>query len=393
MDSAHDAKLAGKVASVKLLMTLSDMERFWSHRVQLTKAIVARGWDVCVATEGADTDQALKDMGVRGLSWPHTKNLLSHLTIIFHLHSLIRREQPDILHAITLRQAFYMAMATMLMRRNIPTVMTVAGLGSLFTAPDLKMKAMRPFIIAALRIAFMNRTIQIIFQNEDDRACLLKTGIIQPQDTTLIRGSGVDLNDYAFSPETEAEQSAVVFVSRLLREKGIYEYVEAARQLKAQGVAARFLVAGDYYPKNPHSLDPAVMQGWVKEGVIEWLGQVDDMPALLKRAAIVTLPSYYGEGVPKSLLEAASVGRAIVTTDMPGCREAVVNGTTGILVPPRDARALANALEHLLNNAQKRQSMGRAGRAFMERDFSVESVVSRTLAVYDRLPGMPGGHP
>ncbi len=370
---------------MKLLMTLSDMERFWSHRVELARAIVGRGWTLMLGTEDAQRDKNLASMGVQGLPWPKAHGLIGHIKIPVHLYDQICREQPGILHAITIRQAFYMALATRCMGKDIPTVFTIAGLGSLFTATSGKMRLLRPLIVALLKLTFARPGIHIIFQNEDDRACLLKAGIITKDKTTLIRGSGVDLTAFPLTDEPQDSQPIVLFVSRLLNEKGIYEFVEAARVLKKNGAQARFVVAGDFYPKNPHSLDPAVMAQWVKEGVIEWRGQVSDMPSAFKEATIVTLPSYYGEGVPKALLEAAAIGRAIVTTNMPGCKEAVKDKVSGILIPPRDAQALADAIGLLLDDPDKRRAMGLAGRRYVEEDYSVESVVSRTMAVYDRV--------
>lgn len=369
---------------MKFLMILNDMAWFWSHRLPLARGIMAGGWELSVATAQAAGDQKMHAMGVRGIDLPDPVNILSHIKIPLAIYRVIKHEQPDIVHAITIRHAFYTGIVTRLMNYK-PVVFTIAGLGSLFTSQTLKARLLRPIVITLFCFAFARDGIHIIFQNEDDRAGMLDAGVIDIERTTVIRGSGVDITEFPFTTDPNDPAPVVLFVSRLLKEKGIYEFVEAARMLKKQGSPARFVVAGDFYPKNPHSLDPAVMDRWVKEGVIEWLGLAKDMPEQLKRATLVTLPSYYGEGVPKALLEAAAVGRAIVTTDMPGCREAVKDQYNGLLVPARDARALAEAIGKLLGNPMLRQTMGRNGRHYIEQDFTVESVVSRTLAVYNRL--------
>ncbi len=369
---------------MKYLMILNDLAWFWSHRLPLARAIQKQGWDLSLATATASSDSRLKAMGVRGLDLPDHDSAFSHALIIARIFKLIRREKPDIVHAITIRHAFYTGLVTRVLHYG-PVVFTIAGLGSLFTSRTAKARLLRPLVKLLFRFAFARPGIHIIFQNMDDRTMMLDAGIITADQTTVIRGSGVDLQEFSFSEEVETDRPIVLFVSRLLKEKGIGEFVEAARRLKRQGSAARFVVAGDFYSKNPHSLEPAVMEQWVREGIVEWLGHVQDMPSLLKKSALVVLPSYYGEGLPKALLEASATGRAIVTTDMPGCREAVIHDYNGYLVPPRDAQAVADAIARLMNDPQTRRAMGRHGRELAGRDFAVESVVSRTLAVYDRL--------
>lgn len=375
---------------MKVLMIINDMAWFWSHRLPLARGIVNRQWQLCVAAAGAAQNGKLKEAGMAGIDLPPPGGLLSHFRIFFAILRAIRREQPDIIHAITIRYAFYTAIAARLLGYQ-PVLFTLAGLGSLFTGTSVLSRMLRPAVIVLCRFAFNQTGVHIIFQNKDDRDLMLTARVIRADKTSVIRGSGVDLDEFSYCEEAPQTVPVILYAGRLIKEKGIGEFVDAARQIRGKGVNARFLVAGDYYPANPHSLDPAVMDQWVQEGVIEWLGQVADMPSLLRKTAIVTLPSYYGEGVPKCLLEAAATGRAIITTDMPGCRETVVAGETGLLIPPCDSDALALAIETLLADPPKRQAMGRAGRALITRDFAVETVVSRTLAVYDRvLTGQEG---
>ncbi len=369
---------------MKFLMTLSDTAGFWTHRVQLGRAITARGWALILATEGAERDDRLAALGIRGAGWPAYKSHLSHFAILSYLYRLIRSERPDIVHAVTLRQSFYMALATRYQGRDIPSVFTVAGLGSLFSLPTPFMRMVRPFVMTMLRCAFARKNIRVIFQNDDDRAQFLHARIVPPEKTVLIRGSGVDLTAFSFHPVPEDARPVVLFGGRLLADKGVYDLAEAARILKARGVPCRVVLAGDVYPKNPHSLAPETVQGWVREGIVEWSGAVTDMGATLCACTLAVLPSYR-EGVPKFLLEAAATGRAIVTTDVPGCRDVVRHGENGLLVPARDAAALADAIETLLSDAPRRAAMGAAGRRRMEDSFGVESVVSATMAVYDDL--------
>ncbi|MEZ5902371.1 MAG: glycosyltransferase family 4 protein [Alphaproteobacteria bacterium] len=373
---------------VKFLMILNHIDWFWSHRLPLAQAIVKRGWQLNVATHGADQSDQMKKMGIRGHDLPKVgrgSDVIGQLCLLWAMFFTIRKTKPDIIHAITIRYAFYAGIITRLMFYK-PVVFTVAGLGSLYTAPGFKMKLIRAVVVPLMMFAFKGKGRFIIFQNPDDRQAMIDAGIIKIEQTTIIRGSGVDIKEFDFSPyEEKDEEPIILFTSRLLREKGIYDFIEAARILKLKQIKARFQVAGNVYPDNARSLTQKEMQQFHDEGVIEWLGQVNDMPDLLKRCMMVVLPSYYGEGVPKVLLETAAIGRPIITCDAPGCREAVEHRVNGDLVLPKCPPDLAETVEKLIKDPERRRCYGAAGRKRMEEDFHVESVVSKTLAVYDDL--------
>jgi len=361
---------------------------FWSHRQPLAKAILKRDYRLSLATSGAAHSEEVAKMNVAGYELPdHGKGigLFFHLKILMALISVISKTKPDIIHVITLRHAFYTGIAARLIFYK-PVVFTVAGLGSLFTDKSAKMNMLRSIAIPLLRLAFKGQGRFLIFQNPDDHQLMIEHGVVKDAQTTIIRGSGVDISEFPYTPESSMpERPIVLFSSRLIREKGIDDFIEAARLLKAKGTRARFQIAGDVYEKNPHSLTRDEILRLHDEGIIEWLGQVHDMPALFKKISIMVLPSYYGEGVPKILLEAAAMGRPIITCDVPGCREAVQDGVNGILVPPKSPRELSAAIERLLTDFDLRQVYGRAGRTIVEKDFHVESVVSRTLDIYDLM--------
>ncbi len=378
-----------RAGKLRFLMVLNDIDWFWSHRLPLARGIMARGWELHLATAGAEQDEGMRREGVVPHDLPahdSSFNPLTHWRIVRAIADKLKEIRPDIVHGITIRYAFYTAMAARLTCHE-PSVYTIAGLGTLFAHDSLKMKLVRTVAIPLMKYAFGRPGVSIIFQNPDDRSLMLGAGIVKEEQTTIIRGSGVDISQFAFSPDPADPEPIVLFTSRLLREKGIYEFVEAARVLKSQGVKARFQIAGNVYPKNPHSVTEAELRAWQDEGVIEWLGQRSDMPAVLKQSTIIALPSYYGEGVPKVLLETAAVGRPIITCDMPGCREAVEDGVNGTLIPPKDAPALVQAIRALLDNPEKRTAYGRGGRARVEADFEVSKVVARTLKVYDAALG------
>ncbi len=371
------------------LMILNDIAWFWSHRLPLADAILKRGWALSLATHNAELDPNLQKMGVRGCALPkHARSLnpLAQLSLLWGVAKVIKQTKPDIIHAVTLRYAFYAGIVTRLMGYK-PVTFTVAGLGSLYTAPGIKIKIIRFFALPLIRFAFGGAGKFIIFQNPDDQKAMLDAGIVKEERTVVIRGSGVNLKEFPFQPyqQKEGDKPIVLFTSRLLREKGITHFIQAARMLKSEGVEARFLVAGDVYEDNVRSLTRAEIQGFHDEGVIEWLGQCDDMPRLLAESMMVVLPSYYGEGVPKVLLETAAIGRPIITCDAPGCREAVEHDVNGVLVAPKAPKEIAAAIKDLINDSDKQKRYGAAGRKRVEEDFHVDHVVEKTMAVYDTL--------
>jgi glycosyltransferase involved in cell wall biosynthesis len=304
------------------------------------------------------------------------------------LARLYRRLKPDLIHHATIKPVLYGTLAARWSGRPA-VVNAITGLGFVYTATDWRSRMLRRVVDALYRWALRYPRQRIIFQNLDDRAVLEGIGAVDPTQAVLIPGSGVDVT--TFSPAPEAEGSLlVVLPARLIHDKGVDEFVAAARNLQQRGVDARFALVGGLDTGNPAGIGEAQVQSWVDKGVVEWWGQVDDMRAVYQAAHVVVLPSFYREGLPKVLLEAASSGRPVVTTDSPGCRDAVSDGETGYLVPVRDSDALTERLHELLADSELRQRMGRAGRERAEREFATARVVTDTLAVYRELLGAPG---
>ena len=319
---------------------------------------------------------------------------LREAKLIWHLCRLLRRERADLLHAFTLKCAIYGSLAARL--SGVPArVNAVAGMGYVFTSADRKARLLRPIVRALLRLALGGRGTRLVLQNPDDMSLFERSGLADRSAIRLIPGSGVDC--VRFAPRTEAvSRSAggsrapinVLLAARLLWDKGIEEYVAAARRLRADGRAIRFLLAGDPDPGNPAAVLVGDVQAWVEEGLIEWLGHVDDMPGLLGIVDIVVLPSYR-EGLPKGLIEAAACALPLVTTDVPGCREVVSDGVDGLLVAPRDSAALAAAIAKLHDDPGLARQLGLAARAKVLCQFEESIVVRRTMAVYDELCAGP----
>lgn len=316
-------------------------------------------------------------------------NPLRELALLRWLVKLFRDERPALVHGFTIKCAVYGALAARV--SGVPArVSAVAGMGYVFTSTDAKARLLRLPVRALMRLALNGGNARLILQNPDDVALFERARLVDPARIRLIPGSGVDCVRFApSSPRGRHDgRFRVVLPARLLWDKGLAEYVEAARQLRAQGRAIDFLLAGTPDPGNPAAVPEATVQGWVDEGLVQWLGHVDDMPALFDSVDAVVLPSYR-EGLPKGLIEAAACGLPLVTTDVPGCREVVADGESGLLVQVRDAGALATAIARLQDDPMLARRLGDAARARALAEFDERIVIQCTLAVYREV--LPGG--
>jgi glycosyltransferase involved in cell wall biosynthesis len=312
---------------------------------------------------------------------------LYDLRSVFEIWRLFRHLRPDLVHNVAMKPVIFGGIVARFggVRR---VVQAVPGLGSGFTGIGRRVELRRRLMLWALRAACARQGTLVILQNVEDIQTLVESGVIASDAAVLIRGSGVDVRAIALQPEAPG-CVRVVLAARMLREKGIGEFVSAAHLLRQQGVTAEFLLAGDPDPSNPGSFSTAELGRFAASGVVRYLGHVQDVPALFSTCHVVCLPTYYGEGVPKVLIEAAASGRAIVTTDTPGCRDIVKAGVNGLLVPVREVQALADALRQVIDNPGLRRRFGVAGRerALVEFDFSI--VLKQTLKTYERLLGPP----
>lgn len=371
----------------RFLLITDDIGRFWSQHFALAEEIMESGAELHLATSDAENNPSISALGITGHSLPHYDgdfNPLTQFSLCPQLFTTMRLVRPDIIHVFTLRHAFFAGIAARL--SDMPCIVfTIAGTGAFFRSAAPVMKVIRAAALPLFRYALGGPGRFTIFQTPEDARVFARERIVRKESCGIIRGFGVDPDQFPFVPEMLGETPMVLLAARLLKTKGIGEFVHAARILKSKGIMARFVVAGDVAPKNRETITRAEMQDWAEEGTIEWLKKTDDLPALIQEAAILCLPSYDGAGVPQVLLEAASTGRAIVTTDMPGCREAVEDGQTGLLVPARDSWALAEALEKLLVDTDLCRAMGEKGRARVEANFTAEIVNARTVSVYRRL--------
>jgi glycosyltransferase involved in cell wall biosynthesis len=314
-------------------------------------------------------------------------NPLREAVTLYQLARVLRRERPDLLHNFTLKCAIYGGIAARV--AHIPAIVNaVAGMGYVFTSDARKARMLRPLVKVLLHTALDNERSLLILQNPDDAIAFNTAGLIAPEKIRVIRSSGV--NTSRFQPPkrfpNRHERLRVLLAARLLREKGIQEFVDAAALLREWGRDVEFILAGTPDPGNPHSVTQDQAQQWAQAGLVRWLGHVDDMPALLKTVHVMALPSYYREGVPKSLIEGAACGLALITTDMPGCREVVTSdGFDGLRVEPRNARALADCIVRLDDDRELLLQLGHHARQKALRDFDERLVIQRTLDVYAEL--------
>jgi len=367
---------------LKLLFVVTEDWYFVSHRLPLAVAAQKAGFDVVVATRVGEYGETIRAAGIRLIPFNLSRRRGNPLQEVAALVRLYRRERPEIVHHVALKPVLYGALASRL--AGAPYVVNaVAGLGWLFTSSGLAAQTLRPVICRLLAWLLGAPHSRTIVQNPDDFGLLTKMGV--PEDRLrLIRGAGVDTEVFTPAFESPPEPVIVLFSARMLRDKGVGEFVEAARLLMQAGVKARFVLVGDPDPGNPASVPVAALRAWHGQNGVEWCGRRDNMPALFHTAHIACLPSYR-EGLPKVLLEAAACGLPIVTTDAPGCREIVRDGDNGFLVPVRDAQALAVALRRLIDNGALRAKMGRRAREIVLVEFSQERVIEETLAVYQEL--------
>ncbi|OLC06456.1 MAG: hypothetical protein AUH42_05565 [Gemmatimonadetes bacterium 13_1_40CM_70_11] len=361
---------------------------FLSHRLPVARAARRVGARVTVIAADSGRAEAIRAEGLDFVRLPLSRrgaNPVDEVWALSRLLRLYRRLQPDLIHHVTLKPVLYGSLAARLVS-HAAVVNAVAGFGYSLTSTELRARLIRPLVKQLCRVALRHPRSQTIFQNPEDRDDFIRMGLVPPAQAVLIRGSGVNCSVFRPTPHPDGDP-IVVLASRMLWDKGVPEFVAAAALARTRGVRARFVLVGAPDPGNPRAIPVPRLEAWSREGVVEWWGPRDNMADVLSRASVAVLPTVYGEGIPKVLLEAAASGRPIVATDVRGCREIVRPGVNGILVRPHDRVALANAMTTLVESPELRRRFGQAGRDLAVREFTEELVVSRTLDVYSDLLG------
>jgi glycosyltransferase involved in cell wall biosynthesis len=373
----------------KLLIVVNVDWFFVSHRLAIAEAAIREGYEVHIACAFTDFRSFLEAKGLVTHQISLTRGragVFADLKSLRHMYELMRAEQPDLVHLVTIKPVLIGGLAARLAGvRSI--VAAVSGLGYVFIAKGMaayfRRLAARTLYAASLK----GSAVTVIFQNPDDCRLVSAIASLKPRQVEMIPGSGVDLEIYRNIPPPSGE-TTFIFAARLLLDKGLREFVEAAALLRRQGLRARFIVAGERDGENAAAVSSRELQRWEQDGNVEFVGHQSDVPGLFAHAHVVVLPSYR-EGMPKVLLEAAACGRAVITTDVPGCRDAVIPNETALVVPPRSTGHLAAAMQKLIEDRDFCECLGKRGRVLAESRFSLESVVDRHLAIYRRLSG-PG---
>lgn len=372
---------------MKVLLFANTDWYLYNFRLSLAKTIRERGMEVVLVSPPGPYVKLLEENGFRWVRLEMNRrsvNPVTELATIWRLIRVYRAEKPDLVHHFTIKSVLYGSVAAKF--TAIPAIVNaVAGLGYIFSSSSLYARILRPFVRAMLRYSLGGRNTRLIVQNPDDQFMFLKQRLVTPEHVHLIKGSGVDIGRFLPIQRQSSETIRVLLATRLLWDKGVKEYVDAARVLTSSCEEAEFLIAGEPDDGNPAAVQQRNIDEWSAEHVIKALGHVDDMRALLQSVDIVVLPTNYGEGVPRILLEAAATGLPMVATDVAGCREIVLDGVTGYLVPPKSHDHLASAIIKLIKNNVLREALGRGARAKAVEEFNEEDVIRHTIDVYREL--------
>ena len=379
----------------KILYLLTEDWFFCSHFIERAAATQAAGYETIIVARERDHGQRIRAAGLRfiGIEFDRrSMNPLTELRQFLQIVALYRRERPDLVHQVSPKPILYGTAAALL--TGVPTIVNApVGMGYIFSSKDWRARFLRPFVRMAYRCLANPRRSRVVFENIDDLRSFVQEGAVRASDAVLIRGAGVDIS--LFRPVIRNNPIPVIaLIARMLRDKGVYEYVDAAHRLYREGVAARFILVGVPDPMNPTSVPVETLEAWNGRKGVEWLGWCDDVPRLFEKIDIMCLPSYR-EGLPKSLIEAAASGVAIVTTDTPGCREVVKHGDNGLLVSVGDSQQLAEALKKLVQDPELRQLMAVRGAEIAAEEFSSDTVITKTLELYEQLLSQqaPKGNP
>tara|TARA_A100001015_G_scaffold308309_1_gene405728 strand:- start:157 stop:1290 length:1134 start_codon:yes stop_codon:yes gene_type:complete len=369
----------------KILFLVNVDWFFVSHRLCIARAAVEKGYEVHVATTVTNQASIIKDSGLilHELQMSRSgSRIIGNLKTFIAIVQIFREVNPQLVHLVTIKPIILGGIAARFTKIN-GIIAAVSGLGSSFLDHGVLGKIKRLFIKIFYRISLSNLNVQVICQNQNDIDYVQKISKLPFSNFSLIEGSGVSLTKFKYS-EDNNKIPKVIMASRLLRDKGVMEFVDAARLLKESKTNVKMILVGEPDLDNPSSITESQVISWEREGLLEYWGYQQDMESILEQSSIVVLPSYR-EGFPKILIEAAACGRAVITTDVPGCRDAIYNGVTGILVPEKNAIVLAHAIKKLALNPNLYKEMGKKGRKMAENRFDENNVISKHLEIYNQL--------
>ena len=370
---------------MKLLIIVNEDRFFLSHRKEVALAAQKAGWDVTIVCKDTGQRKDVEALGLKMLELPVNPtgmNPIQEFKTWRFLYRLYRKNRNAVVHHVGLKNILWGGLAAKLARIH-GVVNAVSGLGTIFSGNKLGMTAKG--ILTIMRFSNKRKNVKVIFQNQEDKNLFLRHGIVDDSQIEFIKGSGVDLNDFKYVPEPESGTVKVVFSARMVKEKGVIELIEAAEQLRQDYEGnVEFWLCGRL-ANNADAISKEELEARCDGKYIQWLDFQKDMKSVLEQCHIVAFPSYYREGVPKSLIEACAVGRPIVTTDSVGCKDVVDDGLNGFLVPVRNSVTLAQKLRLLIDDKELRTRMGKSSREKAEKEFALEKVVEKHLEIYHNL--------
>ena len=370
---------------MKLYIVVNHDWFFLSHRQAIAVAAKEAGWDVTIVTCNTGRFDDIKALGLKAIDLPIDAtgmNPVEEMKTFWFLMKLYRREKPDVVHHVGLKTILWGGLAAKLTGIK-GVVNAVSGLGVMFSGekPSLVTKG----VLAVLRFSHNRKGVRVIFQNHEDEDLFMKNHITRQEDSVFIKGSGVDLKKFSYIPVPDTLPVRVIFTGRMVKEKGVVVLIEAAEKLRGEYEGkVEFLLCGKL-SDNPKAMKQSEMEALCDGKYIQWLGHRNDIKDLLGQSHIVAFPSYYREGVPKSLIEANAIGRPIITCNSIGCKDTVENGYNGYLIPIKDSESLATSLKELIDNPDLRKTMGENSRKIAERDFSLDTVIQKHLEAYNSL--------
>lgn len=369
----------------KLFIVVNTDWFFLSHRLPVALAAQTEGWDVTIVTVNTGKFHTIKEQGLRAIDLPMNRsgmNIFEELKTLRFLYKLYKEERPVVVHHVGMKAILWGTLAAKFCHLQ-GVVNAISGLGCFFT--DDNNGLLLKLMLKVLKFSHNRSNLLCIFQNKDDLELYVKSGIIGHCQSRFIKGSGVDLKEFCYTPEPSDGKIKVILTARMIVEKGIFLLTEAAERLRNKYEEnVEFLLVGGL-DDHPGAVTEQQLKSVCDGKYIQWLGYRRDVCDLLKQSNIVAFPSFYMEGLPKSLIEADAIGRPIVTSNSVGCKETVIDGVNGFLIKPKDVEALTEKLDLLISDATLRRKMGRESRKYAEKYFDIEVVKKRHLDIYKEL--------
>jgi glycosyltransferase involved in cell wall biosynthesis len=369
----------------KLLIVVNDVQFFLSHRLNIAIAAKAAGYEVSIACPRHPRTDVISANGLR--YYPYdvqraTARVVKDCFSVLQILAIFLRSRPNVVHLVTAKPVIVGGVIARML--NIPIVAAITGLGYVYSSDRYLTRFLRVFMNFGYRCAIKHDRCITIFQNSDNLE-YFKTHKLIGSRIRTIKGSGTNLGSFATGVKSQEQPPIVLMPCRMLATKGVLIFLEAAQIVNKNGRLAHFILAGALDPGNPAAVPQKTLEDATTEGIAEWMGYQSDIASLMIRSSIVVLPSFYNEGLPKTLVDAAAAGRAVITTDIPGCRDAVIPDKTGLLVEPHNAKDLASRIVELLNDDERRNAMGRAGRDLAERDYCDGEIARQHILIYDEM--------